>query len=61
MYFGALMMYSQWFLNNYVISHPFLYNVGYVTAIYLAIVLGLYQNFSMIELSIKVRMPLNTG
>jgi hypothetical protein len=61
MYFAGVILFSQWFLNNYVASHSFLYNIGYVVAIYLAIVLGLYQNSSMIELSIRIRYPLNSG
>jgi hypothetical protein len=61
MYFAGVILFSQWFLNNYVAGHSFLYNIGYVVAIYLAIVLGLYQNSSMIELSIRIRYPLNSG
>jgi len=61
MYFDLVMMYSRWFPNNETISHPYIYNVGYVISIYLAIVIGLYQNFNMIKLSIQIRLPLSTA
>ena len=57
MYSGALFQFTTWMPNSNIMINGFLYNFGFVVGVYAVILLGLYQNASMIELSIRLRNP----
>jgi len=54
MYFFMIFVFAQW-TNNPVLRNFYVYNAGYIIAIYIGVLIGTQQNFNMLELSIRIK------